>query len=442
MTKTATIYALSTATGRGAVAIVRLSGPLALSALVTLGVGKEGYLPRMATRVVLRDPATGQKLDDALATYFRGPNSFTGEDVVELHLHGGRAVVEGVLSALAKIEGLRLAEAGEFTRRAFEHGKLDLTAAEAVADLINAETQAQRELALDQLGGSLARLYTGFSTQLAGALAHLEADIEFPDEDLPAGVSHAVTGVVQKLLGEITAHLSDARRGERLRDGLRIAIIGAPNAGKSSLLNALARRDAAIVSPTAGTTRDVIEVALDLGGYPVVLADTAGLRISDDEIESEGIKRARKNAEEADIVLALFDGTSDKDAATLNEIDERTIQVLTKSDLLTTPPVDTLAISTMTGAGIDRLLEILTTRVRDSLMTRQGPVLTRARHREALGEAQAHLQRAVAQVETSGLPELIAEDLRMALRALGRITGKVHVEDLLDKIFRDFCIGK
>ncbi|MGF7174503.1 tRNA uridine-5-carboxymethylaminomethyl(34) synthesis GTPase MnmE [Azospirillum doebereinerae] len=442
---TATIFALATAPGRSGVAVVRVSGPGAGSALTALS-GRPLPEPRRATLATLRDPATGDALDDALVLRFTAPASFTGEDVVELHLHGGRAVVTGVIEALAALPGLRLAEPGEFTRRAFENGKLDLTEAEAVADLIDAETTAQRRQALRQMDGALGRLYDGWRDRLTRALAHIEADIDFADEDLPGGVADAVRPVVERLIAEIAAHLDDGGRGERLREGLHIAIVGAPNAGKSSLLNALARRDAAIVSARAGTTRDVIEVHLDLGGYPVVLADTAGLReAAADEVEEEGIRRARDRAARADVKVAVFDATAlpDLDPATLALIDADTVVAVNKRDLSDSPlPLiggqTPIPVSARSGAGLVDLEKCLAAFSAERLAVGGTPSLTRARHRAALEECRASLERAL----SAPLPELAAEDIRLASRALGRITGRVDVEDLLEIIFRDFCIGK
>lgn len=441
---TDTIYALATAPGRSGVAVVRISGPEAGSALAAL-TGRPLPAPRRAVLTKLRDPRTGDALDDALVLRFTAPASFTGEDVVELHLHGGRAVVTGVIEALAILPGLRLAEPGEFTRRAFENGKLDLTEAEAVADLIDAETTAQRRQALRQMEGALGRLYDGWRERLTRALAHIEADIDFAEDDLPGGVADAVRPVIAGLAGEIAAHLDDGGRGERLREGLHIAIVGAPNAGKSSLLNALARRDAAIVSARAGTTRDIIEVHLDLGGYPVVLADTAGLReAAADEVEEEGIRRARDRAARADVKVAVFDAATlpDLDPATLDLIDRDTVVVFNKTDLATTdglrPDLSPIMVSAHTGAGLKLLEERLTAFSADRLAIGSAPSLTRARHRAALTECRESLLRAL----NAPLPELAAEDVRLASRALGRITGRVDVEDLLDVIFRDFCIGK
>jgi tRNA modification GTPase len=436
-----TIFALASGSQRAGVAVIRVSGSAALQTYKNL-TEKPPPPPRQAVVGSFREPGTKKMLDRGLAVYFESPASFTGEDVVEYHLHGGLAVIHGFLAALAKQPGCRLAEPGEFTRRAFENGKIDLTAAEAVADLIDAETEAQRMQALDQLGGGLARLYQGWAESLKKVLAHQEADIEFPEEDMPVQLSERLKPEVRRLLQEIKNHLDDKRRGERLRNGVLIAILGAPNAGKSSLLNALARREAAIVSEEAGTTRDIIEVHLDLGGYPVILADTAGLRTAKNKIEAEGIRRAQKLASDADIKIALFDSTSSApDAETLKIVNENTLVALTKSDL--SPPrfrekEGWLRVSSMTGAGLDSFLEALTKKAADLFDSRSGPSLTRERHRLALGETAAALERSL----QAQLPELAAEDLRLSLRSLGAITGKVQAEDLLDTIFRDFCIGK
>ena len=419
--------------------MVRLSGPDAGRAVTLLA----GALPppRVAQRRRLVDPQSGEALDDGLILWFPAPRSATGEDVVELHLHGSRAVLAAVMQALARL-GLRLAEPGEFTRRAFLNGKLDLLQAEAVADLAAAETEAQRRQAMRQLGGELGEVYRGWRDRLTQILAHLEAAIDFPDEDLPPEIEDHIFGETEGLVAEIERHLADGHRGERLRDGIDVAIVGPPNAGKSSLLNRIARRDVAITSPVPGTTRDVIEVAIDLGGYPVVLADTAGLRDSADAIEQEGKRRAVQRAEQAEIRLFVFDTAHPADAAGASAWPGAdTILVANKIDLA--PAADTdlsppaLPVSALTAEGIERLLTVLGERVAQNYPI-EAPVLTRARHRQALEEATASLRRSFSTL----LPELRAEDLRLALRSLGRITGAVDVEDLLDVIFRDFCIGK
>jgi tRNA modification GTPase len=397
--------------------------------------------PRVAQRRRLVDPESGATLDDGLVLWFPAPRSATGEDVAEFHLHGSRAVLAAIMQALGRF-GLRLAEPGEFTRRAFLNGKLDLLQAEAIADLAAAETEAQRRQALRQLGGELGDIYRDWRDRLTRLLAHLEAAIDFPDEDLPPEIEDRILGEAEGLVREIERHLADGHRGERLRDGIDVAIVGPPNAGKSSLLNRIARRDAAITSPVAGTTRDVIEVAIDLAGYPVVLADTAGLRDGGDAIEQEGKRRAVQRAAQAEIRLFVFDVAHPAGAAGASAWPGAdTILVANKIDLLrpagTALPPTALPVSALTGEGIDGLLTVLGERVAQSYRI-EAPVLTRARHRQALEEAAASLRRSF----STDLPELSAEDLRLALRSLGRITGAVDVEDLLDVIFRDFCIGK
>jgi len=432
-----TIFALATGSYRAGVAVVRVSGPAAFAAFKVL-TGRADVTPRKAVVSSLKDPATGALLDySALVLTYQCPRSFTGEDTVEFNLHGGRAIIDGVLRVLGTLPQCRMAEPGEFTKRAFQNGKLDLTEAEAVADLIDAETEAQKLQALDQVAGALRRLYQGWTDTLAGLLAHQEADIEFPEDDLPQGLSQTLAPALQKLQGDIQSHLNDGRRGERLRQGIRIAIFGAPNAGKSSLMNALAQRDVAIVSDEAGTTRDIIEVHLDLGGYPVILADTAGLRDTENKIEAEGIRRAAAAVQDADLKIALFDGTAkSRDAETEKLVDADTLVVYTKADLAKNNAG--MNISATTGQGIDALLKTLTEKTAAAFKTKSGPPLTRERHRRALEDAVAAITRGLA----APLPELAAEDMRLALRSLGAITGRVHVEELLDKIFRDFCIGK
>jgi len=433
-----TIIAPASALG-GGVAVIRVSGPLAGRVYDAL-TGQNVPQPRQAVLMTLRHPDTSKTLDKALALYFQGPHSFTGEDVLELHVHGGKAVVDSVLQAALSLDpSIRLAEGGEFTKRAYLNGKIDLTEAEAIADLVAAETQAQAELALEQMGGGLRDLYEGWREGLKRLLAYMEAAIDFVDEeDVPEDLLRDAHQKISALLAELQMHLSDQSLGERLREGFVVAVIGAPNAGKSSLVNALAKRDVAIVTPQAGTTRDVLEVPLNLGGYPVIVIDTAGLRNTNDAIEAEGIRRAKQRVAKADLVLALFDGTLEKDADTLAHVDDKTLVVYTKADLQQNT-AQGLHISTQSGKNLDQLIERITTEIRARAGTKSSmPLLTRARHREAVEEALAHLQRAAKNPQ----PELLAEDIRLATRALGRITGRVDVEDLLDVIFRDFCIGK
>ena len=397
--------------------------------------------PRVARHVRFRDPESSEELDDGVALWFPAPHSVTGEDVAELHVHGSRAVLAAVMAGLSR-RGLRLAEPGEFTRRAFLNDKLDLTQAEAVADLAAAETEAQRRQALRQLDGHLGGVYRGWGERLLRLLAHLEAAIDFPDEDLPPEIEREVAEGARALANEVESHLDDGNRGERLRDGIAVAILGPPNAGKSSILNQLARREAAITSPIAGTTRDVIEVAIDLASYPVVLADTAGLRDSADVIEQEGLRRALKRAEEAELRLFVFDATRPEDAqGAAAWPGPDTLLVANKIDLASgrdAPPLArAIPVSALTGEGLPKLIAALSSRVA-RIYDGTAPVLTRARHRQALETALEGLRRSLA----ADLPELRAEDLRLAWRSLGRITGRVDVEDLLDVIFRDFCLGK
>jgi tRNA modification GTPase len=423
---TDTIYAPSTLVGRSGVTVLRLSGPASGAALAALLGGAALPPPRRASlrKLVAQD---GAPLDRALVLWFPAPASFTGEDMAELHLHGGRAVAQAALAALSAAPGLRLAEPGEFARRAFDSGRLDLTEVEGIADLVAAETEAQRRQALRQMEGGLGALVEGWRGRLIGIQAEIEALIDFPEEGLPPELE-------RRLVRGIDA----------LRAGYSVAILGAPNVGKSSLLNWLAKRDAAIVSTVAGTTRDVIEVDLDLGGYPVALADTAGLRDSSDPVEGEGIRRAKARAAAADLKLVLFDASAPPDRASLALLDERSLAVANKCDLARQAahpelPASALPVSIATGAGLDRLLAVLEERVRDGLAPAEGaPALTRARHREALEACVEELTQALGQ----DAPELRAENLRLAARALGRVGGRVEVEEVLDRLFREFCIGK
>jgi len=385
----------------------------------------------------------GRVIDTGLLLWFPAPESFTGEDVAEIQVHGGRAVIAAVLAALGCVPGLRLAEPGEFTRRAVENGKFDLTAAEGLADLINAETEAQRRQALRQYDGALADLYEGWRAELIEQAAWIEASIDFAEEELPDDVFARARAAIAGIADGIARHVDDGGRGEIIREGLRIALIGPPNAGKSSLLNALARRDVAIVSEIPGTTRDVIEVKLDLGGYPVVVADTAGLREAGDAIEEEGVRRALARARAAELVVLVLDGQSDTRPALAADVEARLcLTVWNKRDLAKhAARQNEINISAKTGEGVDAFVAALTARIGEIADTQtESPPLTRARHREALLEAKDALTRALRAPDDQ--PELMAEDVRLALRSIGRITGRVDVEDLLDVIFRDFCIGK
>ena len=434
-----TIVALASGAVPAAIAVIRISGPETRRVLEAFCGGVPD--PRHAS---LRDigPPRLPAIDRGLAIWFPGPASFTGEDMAELHTHGSRAVVSAVIEAVLSLPGTRLAEPGEFARRAFENGKLDLTQVEGLADLISAETEAQRRQALAQAEGSLRTLYEGWRIELLGAQALVEAGLDFADEgDVAADIAVKADAIVAPLLVSISHHLAD-RRGERLRDGVHIVIAGPPNVGKSSLLNALAKRDVAIVSEEAGTTRDVLEVHLDLGGLPVTLTDTAGLREAESKVEAEGVRRALARTEQADVVLWLVDATApiwELPAA----LETRTaIRVLNKIDLERgfTPHRDCLQISARTGQGLDRLVEALEEQAAHVAETGlASPLMTRARHRAELEGARVALQR-FGQPTLS--PELKAEELRIAARHLGRLTGRIDVEEVLGAIFGEFCIGK
>lgn len=444
--KSGTIYALASGIGKAGVAVIRISGDASESIFSVLCT--KTLAPRVATRVSLIDPQSLNLLDQALALWFPAPASFTGENVVELHVHGGRAVVDGVMGALSRMDGFRMAEPGEFTRRAFEHSKMDLTAAEGLADLVDAETTAQRDQALRQMQGALGDLYEDWRLRLLRASAYLETTIDFAEEDIPPGLEADVRAQVQVLKLSISEHLDAGHRGERLRDGVRVALLGRPNAGKSSLLNQLAQRDAAIVSETAGTTRDVIEVHLDLAGIPVILSDTAGIRDTSDDIEVEGVRRALSQADDADFKIIVADPSQSPllSPEILTLIDNQTFIALNKSDLNLSvedlPAVQILNISALTGSGVSDLLEILKSKVKDRFELSEQPSLTRERHRTALEDCLSSLDRFEEIQSLIELPELAAENLRTACAALGKITGRVDVEDLLDVIFKDFCIGK
>ena len=438
-----TIFAMASGAGRAAIAVLRLSGPG--TAVVLAGLCRPPP-PRRAALRALRD-AGGAVLDRALVLWLPGPASYTGEDSAELHLHGGRAVIAAVAAALVAA-GARPAEPGEFTRRAFLNGRMDLIAAEAVADLVDAETEAQRRQALRQLEGALGALYRGWAERLLVLMAQEEALIDFPDEDLPVEVAAAARAELAALRGEIAAHLNDAHRGERLREGLVFAIAGPPNVGKSSLLNALAEREVAIVAATPGTTRDALETRVVLGGVPVTLVDTAGLRATADPIEAEGVRRARAHAAAADLVILVTVAGADAGAVPTGTLPPATLPpgaappgaliVANKLDLGGAVPAGALGVSVLRGEGMAALRAALADAAARLTDQSGPPPLTRERHRAALEEAAACLARA----DGAPLAELRAEDLRAAVRALGRITGEVGVEDVLDRIFSRFCIGK
>lgn len=438
-----TIFALSSGRLPAAIAVVRISGIKARVGLETFGVKLPE--PRKAARAQLIDPDSRETIDDALALWFPAPRSETGEDVVELHLHGSRAVLAKVFSVLGGIPGFRPAEAGEFTKRAVLNGKMDLANAEGLGDLISAETEVQRRQAMHQYQGALSRKVEAWRAQLIEAMALIEANLDFSDEaDVPGNLLAPAARVASEMKSEIDAALTDARRGERLREGFSVAIAGAPNAGKSTLLNALADREVAIVSDIPGTTRDVIEVALDLNGVPVVLVDTAGIRESDDPIEREGVRRAMERAQSADLVL-LLEPVNGPSICLPAQPGQTLWRIRTKSDLIDSDSKqslsqkDSLSISTKSGEGIDELLKRLAKEA--ERFAGEPALVTRERQRIALKEASERISSALT-LTKAGQEELFAEELRLAARSLGRITGRVDVEDVLDKIFSSFCIGK
>ncbi len=445
---TDTIFALATAPGRSAVAVVRLSGPAVRDTLAALGARR--LKPRSASLRSLVDGA-GETLDRALVLWFPGPASYTGEDAAELHLHGGPAVVDAVMLALGRL-GLRLAEPGEFTRRAFTNGKMDLGQAEGVADLVDAESRAQARQAMAQLDGALGDRYRRWRGALIGILARLEAAVDFPDEDLPAEVQAQALEPIIRLTDELSSALADGVRGRQVRDGYRVALVGAVNAGKSSLFNALVGRDAAIVTAVPGATRDVIEASIDLNGFRVLIADMAGLRESPDEVEAEGVRRARAWAEAADLRIWVVDRATQDDSwkEPLTLIRRTDIGLLNKADLATSiggaravVAAGEIGLGLVDGelatGGADGLRVLLTQRVTQDLSGSDFPATTRARHVVHLRAAVGHLDRARAMLAE---PELAAEDVRLATRALAMVTGSIGVEDVLGDIFASFCIGK
>ncbi len=440
---TDTVFALSSGTGRTALAVVRVSGPAAGIALDRIAAPRPK--PRFAAFRKLRHPDTGEEFDHALVLWFPGPGSETGEDLCEFQVHGGRAVLAATFAALSAIPGCRPAGPGEFARRAFENGKLDLTTAEGIVDLIDAETDAQRRQALRQASGTLAQLYEGWRGRLIEAQALLAAAIDFSDEpDVEAAAAARGLETAARLTTEIGAHLSDGRRGEIVREGFRIVLAGPPNVGKSSLMNALAQRDVAIVAVGSGTTRDVLEVRLDLGGYMAIVADTAGLREASGAIEREGIRRAMSRADEADLILWVADASDPliHAPALARRPDQRVLRILNKIDLgdHTVTSTDDFAISARTGAGIPDLVTALGEMVRQTAEGSEAPALTQLRHRQQIEICLSALDEVPRAAEIE--PELAAEQLRLAADALGRITGRIDPEDVLDRVFARFCIGK
>lgn len=442
-----TIYALSTLYGKSGVAVFRVSGKDALRTIeLFTDIKTDGIVPRRTYFTAIRD-IKGNLLDKGLVIYFKSPASFTGEEIVEIHSHGSKAVISSVLESLGAIEGFRMAEPGEFSKRAFYNQKMDLTEAEGLADLIDAETREQQKYALRQMGGELKNLYENWRADLVKVMAYLEAYIDFPDEDIPENMINELENTVFKIRESLAAHLRQSNSGERLREGFRVVIVGEPNAGKSSLLNVLAKREAVIVSDIAGTTRDAIDVYMDINGFPVIFTDTAGLRETTETIEQKGIAIAYDKARDADLILALVDGQNVNLLPFLElekEQKNKMIYVFNKADKLTVEQrfklsgADRIVISAKQQTGIDALLEIISSRIAEQFNGGSGALITRQRYREILNDVfkaleQFHLNKSI---------ELAAEDIRMAARSLGKITGVIEVDEILDKIFGSFCIGK
>lgn len=441
-----TIFALSTVYGKSGVAVIRISGSEASKVIAEM-TNLKNVKPRYAHFVDLKDIVTRETLDKCLLLYFKGPNSFTGEDIVELQIHGSKAVIAAVMKNLSLIEGFRMAEAGEYSKRAFYNGKMDLTEAEGLADLIDSETSEQQKYAMRQMEGGLKNLYEGWREELIKVLAYMEAYIDFPDEDIPEDTVFKLTNTVFKLQENIKEHLKGDNIGERLREGFRVVIVGPPNAGKSSLLNAVVNRDAAIVSSIAGTTRDAVDVHLDIKGYPVMFTDTAGIREVEEEIEKKGIEIAFGKIEDADLVICLFDAS--KDSVQIfdnikNLFKNKAIYVANKCDNLTKEQCSNLqkeglvTISAKQKEGIEKLLDVIYKNIEDKFTSNSNLLITRSRYREALYETLENLKTFNLNKEI----ELSAEDIRLAARGIGKITGRIEVDDILNKIFGSFCIGK
>ncbi len=437
-----TIYALSTVFGKSGVAVIRISGDKVLEVVSGItNIKTETIKPRFAYFTNIINPKTKEVLDKSLVVYFKAPHSFTGEDILEIQCHGSKAVLNSVLNVLSLVDGVRLAEPGEFSKRAFYNNKMDLTEAEGLADLIDAETSEQQKYALRQLSGGLKNLYTSWRQDLVRILSYLEAFIDFPEEDIPSDLSNDILNIVFKVKNDITLHLKGNNVNERLRSGFRIVITGAPNAGKSSLINTLVKRNAVIVSDIEGTTRDAIDINLDISGYPVIITDTAGIRDTQNPIEQQGVEIAKEKVSNADIVINLYDASNPK----IDEFitNQKVIYVANKIDKLSSEqlnkiPQNHLKISAKYNQGVDNLVANILDIIKENFANQTSPLITRTRYREALNECLVYLDEFSLDKEI----ELSTEDIRLACRSIGKITGHVEVDEILDNIFGSFCIGK
>ena len=442
-----TIYALSSGPGASGIAVIRISGPEA-SLVIKKLTEKNIPEPRVATLRKINYINTSELIDEGMILWFPGPESYTGEDLAEIHVHGSKTVVDAIHSSISKIKNCRLAEPGEFTKIAFQNGKINLLKAESIGDLIASETEIQRKQAVQIMNGKSAERFNSLREKLLKILSHIEAKIDFPDEDLPSNILKSIKKSSYDVIQNLEKILNDQKIGEKIRDGFKIAIVGPPNAGKSSLLNYLANRDAAIVSETAGTTRDVVEAHLNIEGYPVIMSDTAGIRESRNEIERKGIKLSINRAEDADLKLVVIDAKNvEFTDLLLNLLKNDSILVVNKSDLIegaeTTDfkKFDHILISIKNNINLDNLISKIKDNLKNKFISSEDILITRARHRQHLEKCLEHLKSFNEKNEIEDFDKA-AEDLRLATRNLGMIVGKVDVEELLGSIFNDFCIGK
>ena len=442
-----TVYALSSGPGISGIAVIRVSGSKTEEIIISL---TNGSLPKTkeATLKKIINPKNGELIDEGLVIFFKRPNSYTGEDMAEFHVHGSKAVVQEVLTVLEGFDDCRLAEPGEFTKIAFQNNKINLLKAESIGDLIAAETELQRKQALRIMSGDSSKKFNFWREELINILADIEAKIDFPEEDIPENLSQNIKNRCEKIKNEIQVTLDDNKTGEIIREGFKIAIVGPPNVGKSSLLNYLSKREAAIVSEKAGTTRDVIECHLDLEGIPVIISDTAGIRDSSDELETKGVNLAINRAEEADLIIILLDPKKLDFKGFFNEkLHDKSILAINKSDLLIESinnkefKIEPLIISIKDNKNLDKLIEAVKLKLNKQFLKTNNVLITRSRHRLHLKECHKHLKVFLEKKNNQEF-DLAAEDLRLSIRHLGTIVGKVDVEEILGSIFDNFCIGK